>query len=346
MPSAAIELTIALCQEDMGRGIVFHKWIPTGPMRVWIESDRFQVQLIIDETCVNYGSAGKREVSSMSNVDVNKVIAVSEGHIPDERVEAVARYCAANPNYDEIAAEKQFGDSLIDYYRFGRDAYIANLRAVNRLIGYVRAKKCQYWLDDCPIQEDNCYSEFLRHSARISFDGVHWSRLCAPRVIRVIGSVVSDACCVKAEDWLSLSEQMLSTAKAPLVGQLLAASNRLRRDGHRRASLVEAVTALEVAIGEFSRRAKEGLPRQCRDLGQFPRLDVHIERIGITCTLNYLLPLILQDGVVSKAALDSCKNAYDRRNTVVHKGARDVDDESLKAYIQAIRELCLGLDVL
>jgi hypothetical protein len=58
------------------------------------------------------------------------------------------------------------------------------MNGLNRLIGYTRSKKGQYWLDD--VLDRSRDSEFIKNKAQIRFDDGKWIPLRSERVIAVV----------------------------------------------------------------------------------------------------------------------------------------------------------------
>jgi hypothetical protein len=77
----------------------------------------------------------------------------------------------------------------------------------------------------------------------------------------------------------------------------------------------------------------------------FSNLKKHIEHLGLRGSVNYLLPLMLEEGEVSCEDLAQCQGAAEEPNNVAHNGQRDVQPEKLRRYSQGIRSLCQALDV-
>jgi hypothetical protein len=62
---------------------------------------------------------------------------------------------------------------------------------------------------------------------------------------------------ITKEDWHAVRDFVRSTKREPTVGHLLSIAEKLSSEGHRRTALIEAVSALEVALHEFGRKAEE-----------------------------------------------------------------------------------------
>jgi hypothetical protein len=69
-------------------------------------------------------------------------------------------------------------------------------------------------------------------------------------------------------------------------------------------------------------------------------LRQQVERLGLTCTVQYLLPMLFTEEKVPTEVLRGCQTAVGVRQTVVHKGQRDVDPARTRHYLESIRTLC------
>jgi hypothetical protein len=233
-----------------------------------------------------------------------------------------------------------------EYYRIGKTAYQVIISGLNRLIGYIRSEKGQYWLEDYPDLDNNCYSEFINNKVRIRFDGGEWIELRSERVVNFSVVAYTDKKnLIAKEDWLAVQDYLQSGRRVSLVGHLLSIAEKLSSEGYRRTALIEAVSALEVALHQFAKEAADKKPAQCRDVKTgFSNIKKHIEYICFTCSFNYLLPLILKEGAME--ALKQCQEAIEERGNVVHNGQRDGSPEKLKGYLRGVRSLCHELGTL
>jgi hypothetical protein len=106
--------------------------------------------------------------------------------------------------------------------------------------------------------------------------------------------------------------------------------------------LVDAVTALEVAISDF---AKSPLPdrafgRTLADRMAVGSLKAQVEHMGVSGTIRYLFPVIFPDDAVPGDLLKACQRAVDERNNVVHNGQRDVEEKRVLKSVTSIEKLC------
>jgi len=143
-------------------------------------------------------------------------------------------------------------------------------------------------------------------------------------------------------DWLNAKCFVQSSSRTSLVLQLLASAESFAGTDHRRAALVEAVTALEVAISEFSKspKAQEAFGSLLAERFDTPSLKTQVEHLGLSGGVRYLLAVILSPEQLPTHLLRSCQQAVEERNNVVHRGQRDVAEDRLRAYLDSIRQVC------
>ena len=147
-------------------------------------------------------------------------------------------------------------------------------------------------------------------------------------------------------EWESVREFVASTCRTPLVGELLAGAEQLEGNGYSRSALTEAVTALEVAISDFgsSQSANEKLASTYSKRLGIGSLKKQIERMGLSGTVKYLLPLILPETMLPTRIIAGCQEAVTLRQNVVHNGQRNVDAVAVRKGILNIKECCKILD--
>jgi hypothetical protein len=131
--------------------------------------------------------------------------------------------------------------------------------------------------------------------------------------------------------------------RSSLIGELLSAADEHRDEGHGRVALTEAVSALEVALARYATQADRAGPAPTIGGVNVKRLANHFERFGLRATVQFLLPLLLTPERLPRATLESVIEAIETRNNVVHQGKRDVENQHLRGYLMAIRQLVEAL---
>ena len=127
--------------------------------------------------------------------------------------------------------------------------------SVSRLISYFRTKKDQFWLEEQELDE-NTYISCARFRARFTADGVKWHRWNPPSAGFIIAMHTCDDAWIGRDDWERAREFMNAKRGSPLARELLARAQADAWMGRRRSAIIDAVTALEVAINAFARSSK------------------------------------------------------------------------------------------
>jgi hypothetical protein len=240
------------------------------------------------------------------------------------------------PELSELELERE-------YEALGEKVLASAIKPLNRMIAYVRSVKGQYWLLPYEIDLNIMHSSFASFEAKGSIDAGNRFRFQPTRGDSITLVVGASDRYVSESDWEKLEKFVVGSERTPLVADLLAGAERLAGNGYSRSALTEAVTALEVAISEFA-RSSEKVEHLGKAVG--PRVGVdsfkrQVEHMGLSGTVNYLLPIVFPESVLSSEVIAGCKDAVTTRQNVVHNGQREVSD--LHRYISCIKACCRAL---
>jgi len=239
--------------------LVFRHWLPLqdGDALNATEGD-LKLRLWIDNQCVPaYTPVELDDISRYVNIFVETLIVdVSGIDVSDQLAEVIIKL-ATELNWLPEHISSTYDLSLIEEYRaIGEKIYSGVVRQFNRLIAYVRAVKGQYWLHEYRPDPNNMHSEFVKLRAKVKVGESNWLRLTAPGEDYMTLDNPARERFIAQEDWQGIRSHLAGERKAPLVGQLLTVADEFRKSGHRRSALTEAVSALEIAVSQFARRAK------------------------------------------------------------------------------------------
>ena len=121
------------------------------------------------------------------------------------------------------------------------------------------------------------------------------------------------------------------------------AFGRMTVEGERRAALIEATTALEVAIADFC-RSPNG---KYRYGARVPRAEKSasnlLTEIGKTIMLQYVFPVLFEEEEFPGDLIKKCIDANTTRNNIIHNRQRDVAPDEVEEYLTAIRDACTSL---
>jgi hypothetical protein len=217
----------------------------------------------------------------------------------------------------------------------------------NRLIQWFRAEKGQYWLEEFrahPVKRLNSVPAGYAHvdnlQAWINGTKFEWA---PPEQALFIERLPADrglSICDIRKAW----EFAKSESRPNLALELLTSSEQLATEGHNRVALTQAATALEMSLstlgkGFMTRRMSASNLRLATT--SFYSIQ---KRLGLTATVEYLLPLLFSESEIPTNIIRTCSKAIAERNNVIHNGQRDV--EHINDYIQAIRSLCSNLSLM
>lgn len=224
-------------------------------------------------------------------------------------------------------------------FQFSRDLVSAVEKRVNRLIAAARIVKGQYWLKPCSLYDREV---FQNYECFASIDDKPAFRFCPPFDKDIYVRVPGNERGISSNDWSRIVEFVVGESKPDLVEELLVGAERLAAQEHNRAALTEAVTALEVAIYSFARapRAEVAFGSVLADRLAVAALKNQVSHLGLSGTINYLLPTVFSEALLPTDTLRACQEAVRQRQTVVHQGQREVEGFFLARSLSAIRDVC------
>jgi hypothetical protein len=341
------QFTIPLVDENRfreGEPLVFQRWLPLQEHDALTATEgEMRLRFWIDEECLRH--LGRVEVDNLTNyVDlfVDKMhVDVSGIDVSNSLADMIVKMSTEGDFSPEHMRSTYDSVLIAEYRALGERIYLGVIKQFNRLMSYIRAFKGQYWLREQKPDVSNTHSEFLRLKARVKVGDSDWLRLRATGEYRFFWNAPTEERLVARGDWQGIRDHLAGERKAPLVGQLLAVADEFSESGHRRAALTEAVSALEIAISRFAQRANpESWSTLLAGRSDAAEFHNHVEHLGTTCTIGYLFPVIFSEEQLPSAILRTCQAAISARNTVIHGGQRDVDEEKLREYLRAIRDFC------
>lgn len=306
---------------EFGRpqGPLFHRWLPNGrpdaitvpvkdsrnELKFWFERRGFRR----DGTFIHY-DVSRKEVDE--DAMRRQAVLVAGGLFGEARF--------AHVMADELTA--------IRTEEIGSSAYIsAGRRVIDFLYGptaafvdLLRLQYGQYWLPEIRPWDSRqvslgqyCSSFGLRWRER---EDQEWSNFRpTENSVRVTVGPPSGrgyAENLTESDWKYLQEHFDPSATLPLAVRVLGRAHQLSDMGHTNEGIVQAVTALELALEHF-------VTEQCR---------VHSAQVADSIRSVSELPLRTQFSIVATASsliqpaiLDNALHGIDLRNRVVHQAA-------------------------
>jgi len=328
--------------------ITFYRWLPTRKEDALIvKKGNHIVRLWIDNRCIRWGALGEEEIKNWVNIPVYKVyIDVEIQDLPDELVKFI---------YDESERPKEIhhgikpGEEKYDelntsYKKLGEEVLQSVLEVYYRFVAFVRNNKGQYWLSERKFDKNRIDSNNREFRSKVCSNNYDWVRWCPPfvDVITVHLSSEAEETSIKKEEWKEINQFIEGNSRPNLVLELLANAQSLLYSNHRRSAIIEAVSALEVAISRFADAPKISalLPDEQKERLYVGSLKKTIEKIGLLPTVNYILPVLFPPTILPTEILNQCREAIWIRNNIVHNGWRDVAERKARASITAVIKTC------
>lgn len=353
-PDTTLSVRIAIPFGPSGKAeskaMLFLRWIPqTEEQSITVSEDEISVKFWFDhtDTALGRNNVNGVELDLPLNVMAERIMAdltitgLSQ-RLVEYTIEAASLDSAGQQPSDDaspLAEEcRKLACRLLDF----------TLRHFNRLVSYVYSVKGQFWLEEYPFDPDNAVSHFIRFGVKVKRPAEsEWQRFYVPGLGGVIRAGYPDKSrYVTKEDWSRIQDLMASHSRPPLVWQLLARADWLSACGHRRSALTETVSALEVAVHAFSRSpcAERAFGTILGARLRLSSLSQQVQRIGLSGTVKYLLPMIFPEEKLPTEVLKGCQEAVEERQNVIHNGKRDVDPDRTVRYLASIRKLCSILE--
>ena len=339
--SIVVRLAIPVPQE---RSVVFTHWLPLSDEdAITVLRDDLTLRLSLDMDCLGHVMDVPREgIPRYVNLHVSKLYVDATMDVTNELAEFIyqerdrpRRRPSENP------VSETYGLLSDEYARLGHRVLAASITVFNRLLMYARSEKGQYWLELQDIDLHMMQSLNVAFRAKVCIPPYGWVRWCPPSIDQLTLISLGEERYIAKDAWPSVTRFVQSKARTNLVLELLANAEALRDDGFRRSAVIEAVTALEVALSRFAESPHLDM-LDADLLARVPAesLKPQVEHLGFTGSFKYLIPLLFNDTLASRELLERCWEAIDVRQAVVHHGQRDVDESRVRGLLNAIRTMC------
>lgn len=315
---------IGLEQRDYGRprhGPIFTRWLPAGredALDLDTGDPKAKV-LVWFERQGHTDSEGVTEFKKGSR-DVNPQAIESQGGL--EAGDLFGLLTLEEINGTEIGClkEKKHGDAT--YLNLGKRVVKLIYPSVSRMLDLLRVVYGQFWLPQLPRYDSTQWSlgsycsdvlslkwSLDAKGGRASFLPDLTSRWSPVAVVST--STKAFLAYLTKSDWMELQRLINMSREVPLAGRILSKARSLKAQGELRVAIVEATTALELALKNRMRRMLRNSKR-CTDKAQaFYQLGLAQQVTILGSTLEG----------VSIGKLEQCLLGIDSRNRVVHDGA-------------------------
>lgn len=334
-------------EEWVGPRMTFYQWLPDGENEFLIrQKDNTTARLWIDKDCVDSLTPVNEEyIRQWVNVSVNKVHVDIEITDVSEDLAAFIyneRDSPRNIHHDISPAHEEYSRLRSEYTALGLKVLKVALTTYNRFIAFARNHKSQYWLYERPLDENNMPSMNNFFLAKVDSKDHDWVRWCPPGTDMRTLHFSNGETSIKREEWKRLQEFVASDSRPNLILELLANAQLLIDEGHRRSAMIEAASALEIAVFKFSKKGKldKLVNGDLSSRFDAKHLQSQIEHIGFSGSVSFLLPILFPPEVLPTEILNHCQEVIRIRNNVVHNGQRDVQEAIARPLIASIRRTC------
>lgn len=185
--------------------------------------------------------------------------------------------------------------------KVGEQVYAAQVETLNRLLLYLRGHHGQWWLRRLPRPPGCSHLFFRTYGTTIAEESGTRPFLPHPSAMVAVHGL-APANLVAKKDIGEMVEAVRRGSQPDFVWEILANARLLFAEDSRRSSIVEAISALELALNGFasSGRAQERWAARTRKRSIVESLGKHVEELGLRKTVAYLLPLVFSERELSR----------------------------------------------
>jgi hypothetical protein len=345
MEKLTVNLKIPILVEGLieAPALTFYRWLPLGRENgIAINENDFEITLWFDIEATRWASVIKEEdLERNINVLAHYLFATIEFVTGDMELLNYIK----NKDYTRLP-NKEEKELQEKYEKFGEAILKSTLERVNRLISYARDIKGQYWLKRYIINLGQSSQIFINFNAKACINEENWFRFSPGATYKIESKIESESRYILKDEWSKVKDFVRSEKKAPAFGELISNAEELFGNGFLRSAITEATSALEISINKFgdSRVANDKLSMIYSERIGIQKLKNQIEHLGVSGTINYLLPLILTEDILPTEVLEGCQLAIELRNNILHNGQRKIEQNETRKCISSIRGLNIILE--
>jgi hypothetical protein len=209
----------------------FHKWLPGAEEdAIVVQESNLTLKLYFDKQCTHVSAD---EIPTVMNVIAFNISAdVMITGVPQDLIQHIRAAARNEPATDECLAN--------DFWSLGHKVYTITVKALNRLLAYIRSQKGQYWLTEYAFDPGNMSSAFIHFKAKVNTGDGAWIRLALPNVIQTVASMPDPARLIEKEDWAKARQFVQTSGKTDFILELLAAAEAFSRKGESRVALTRS----------------------------------------------------------------------------------------------------------
>ena len=344
--SLTVTNTIPIAEKWGGPYLIFHRCLPQGKAEGLTRAEGdITTTVWLDKKCVaDLHELTDEYINKLSNLTVKQVYA----EVVVENVEdRLASFIYDERDYrQEIHhgiddTDPEFDTLQAAYTDLGLRVYRAAISAVNRLLSFARNEYGQYWLQELPLLTNQLYSMSNRFKSLVRSEDFDWIRWCPPANDSLTIELTDEKRFLTLDDWRKARQFVAGISSPNLILELLSNAELLLEQGRRRSAVIEAASATELALSRFGQSPNlSSIEKISLDRFGLSELGPLIKHLGVTVSINYLLPLLFSEEALPTQTLRQAQDLLTTRHGVVHTGQRDVQHQKAKSLVSAGRRIC------
>lgn len=342
-----LSFEIRLSDEEFSNSVIyFNKWIPDRDNSIVVSYENLNLSIWIDKDCID--SLVVNDISLWNNISVNKIkaeIIISDlsdelvKFIYDERDNGKMIHYGISPENDN----EKYNELNKTYVELGNKVLKLTYDTCNKVISFARNEKGQFHLEQLTYNKEMLRSLYTGLRAKCKINDEEWFNWSPSSIDTITFSMGNYEEYITYEDWKKIKLFVETSGRTNLVNELLSnAMSLLFKYGHRRNAVIEASTALEVALSNFSENPNFEKLGLLTNIGRIntSNLKNQIKHLGFSGSISYLIPVIFNEEIFPTETLNQCQKAIEARNNIVHQGQRDVDEIVATKHVLALQKAC------
>ena len=346
MPKLLLKFGINLEAKDTQfalehHGPQFHRWLPDGEkdailldtgdpnavLKVWFERRGF-----VRDGFIVYDrkrqEADSEIIPKQAVLDAGPLMGLLEIHEISEEELVPLR-------------ENRSGDDV--YKALGKKAIKLIYPPVNNFLNIIRTNYGQYWVPELEAWDSRKRSvgNYCRFTLNMKWsldEGKTWADFIADVELGMISvTMASDRSFrefISKEDWKEVAQQIREGYKPSGAAFILAKAYQLLDEGNLKYALIEGVSALELALGEFIRQKLRNDKYLVDEIKAFWNLP----------SRSQLAAMAVGRDRISLEQVKGSLEAVEMRNKVIHEGWNPPDDAKAKlsTLLETVAEFLAG----
>lgn len=322
-----------------GSSLLFNQGIPEDPAStIQVIHDGLPLKLSVDRGCVDpmMGAITDDLLQNWINISVVAVLVeVIIANVPADLGLFVIEKETWPKGDDIINSPDPVTRGLAEQYAaLGCRVMLSVLHVTNRLVSWAYAEHGHHWLSTREASTARMMSNNNEFKATAVYDGSRHVRWCPPNRDSPIVFVSDSTSALSRDDWSTAASFVGETRRSDAVGEMMSHARAHLDNGHARGAVIEAVSALEMAVDRFASNPEI---RALRSDRSFPNASFRadLKHLGFTRSVRYLLPLLISPSILTLELLYRVNGAIQCRHNIVHGQHRKLDVSTAWSHVRA-----------